>query len=233
MSREKLGGLLDPRNERQRGDSESNFAASRTRRGQVPSNGGNVLKGKKESASTGQGRGARDSQTTGRDPQVKNIRSRGDRPAQYHVQRATAKPLLARLDGVYKASRGWRAKCPSCKGKDARVSILELDGFISVTCFGGCHRDDVLAAAGVRWRDITPPRTWPLSPAERRQHGRAQRESGWEAALKVLAYEAFVVLVAARELYAVGGLSIEDGRRLAKSVDVIKKAAVVLVRSDR
>jgi len=61
--------------------------------------------------------------------------------------------LLSRLHGVMKSGNGWRARCPSCDSRRRdNVSIAEMDGRVLVYCFGGCTRDDVLAA----WR-ASPP----------------------------------------------------------------------------
>jgi len=90
----------------------------------------------------------------------------------------------------------------------------------------------VLAAVGLTWADIMPPRTWPESPEERRQARRALKEASWSAALEVLAVEAAVVGLAAPQIAAWQPLSVEDDRRLALAVDRIGRAAVALTCED-
>lgn len=152
----------------------------------------------------------------------------------YHVDHASADVLLHRLDGVQRAGTGWRARCPACEGRSRKLSIAESDGRVLIHCFGGCAAADVLAAVGLRWSDLRPPRHWPQSPEERRRARRALQQAGWAAALGVLALESRIVLLAARELWAVGGLgSVEDGKRLAQAVERIAGAASVLIEGAR
>ncbi len=147
----------------------------------------------------------------------------------YHVDHASADVLLQRLEGVQRAGTGWRARCPACGGKSRKVSITESGDRVLIHAFCGCPAIDILAAIGLTWPDLHPPRTWPLSREEQRHARRAIKECGWAAALGVLALESRVVLLAAREIWAVGGLgSVEDGKRLALAVKRIADAATVL-----
>lgn len=149
----------------------------------------------------------------------------------FHVQSATAEPLLQRLDGVQKSGNGWRARCPACGGKSRKVSIAEREGRVLIHAFCGCPSLDVLQAVGLSWGDVMPPRNWPESPLERRQARRAIRETGWASALAVLATEATVVRIAGRQLAGWQALSVEDDDRLARAVALIDGAAAVLVEA--
>lgn len=172
------------------------------------------------------GRGLVEAQTKGSGLQTNST-------VQLHLTHASAEPLLARLDGVQKAGGGWRARCPACGGKSRKVSIAESDSRILVHCFGGCRADEVIGAVGLAWADLHPPRTWPQTPEEQRRVRRAIREAGWSAALSVLALESKVVLLAAREIWLIGGLgSVEDGKRLALAVERIAKASAVFCEAD-
>ena len=151
----------------------------------------------------------------------------------FRADYATAEPLLQRLEGVQKSGNGWRARCPSCGGKSRKVAIAERDGKVLLHCFGGCKAIEVLEAVGLTWADIMPPRTWPESPEERRQARRAIREAGWASALAVLALEAKVVLIAARQLARWQCLTDDDDKRLAEAVERIDRAAAVLVEAGR
>lgn len=177
------------------------------------------------SAPTGQGRGARE--------QAAGHGMPSHHTAAPYGAHAGAGALLDRLDGVQRSGNGWRARCPSCGGRSRKVSVTDRDGVTLIYCFGGCQAVEVLQALGLGWADILPPRTWPQTPEDRRQARRAIRESGWSAALEVLALESKVVLFAARELHHTGGLEIEDGKRLAEAVKRIDHAANVLVEVRR
>lgn len=128
-----------------------------------------------------------------------------------------------------KCGNGWRLPCPSCGGSSYKVSITEGDKRRALLhCFGCNDAGAVLAAVGLRLADLYEPQGWPTSPAEQQRRRRAMREAGWGAALDVLALEANIVLMAARELYATGGLEVEDGKRLAEAVKRIDGAKAVL-----
>lgn len=151
----------------------------------------------------------------------------------FHVQNATAEPLLQRLEGLQKSGGGWRAKCPACGGASRKVTIAERDGRVLLHCFGGCKAIEVLEAVGLGWPDIMPPRHWPESPEERRQTRRAIREAGWASALTGLVLEAKVVLIAARQLAQWQCLSEDDDARLAQAVERIDHAATMLLEVRR
>ena len=137
--------------------------------------------------------------------------------------------VLQRLEGVRAEGKGWRSLCPSCGGKSRKVSLAEgTDGRVLVHAFCGCSVPSVLSAVGLTLRDLHPPRGWPESPDEKRNARRALRESGWRAALSVLAREATVVQIAGRLLCGWQVLSVEDDARLALAVARIDGAKAVL-----
>jgi len=147
------------------------------------------------------------------------------------VLSASAEPLLQRLDAVQRSGRGWRARCPACGGRSQKLTVAERDGKVLLHCFAGCATVDVLAAVGLTFADIMPPRTWPDSPEERRQARKAIREAGWSSALSVLATEATVVQIAGAQLARWQFLSQEDDERLALAVQRISGAAGVLIEA--
>lgn len=152
----------------------------------------------------------------------------------YHVDHASAEPLLSRLDGVQRAGNGWRARCPACGGKSRKVSIAESGERVLVHAFCGCRAEDVLGAVGLSWADLHPPRSWPLSREEQRKARRAIQQAGWAAALAVLSLESKVIAIAARDIHTLGGLqSSSDLDRLALAVERIGSAAAVLIDAAR
>lgn len=164
-------------------------------------------------------------------PAAGNGRGAANSGRRWHVDHASAEPLLQRLDGVQKSGNGWRARCPACDGRSRKLSIAETGDMVLMHCFGGCRAVEVLGAIGLTWADIMPPRNWPASPEERRHARRAIREAGWASALAVLALEAKVALIAARQLSSRWYLSIEDDARLAQAVERIDNACGALVEA--
>jgi hypothetical protein len=80
--------------------------------------------------------------------------------------------VLARLQSVRRAGRGWTARCPSHDDRDPSLSVSAGDvQSVVLRCHGGCAPDDVLRAIGLTWADLTPsgesrtPRVVEFSPA--------------------------------------------------------------------
>jgi|GEM_PF-890643 len=150
----------------------------------------------------------------------------------YHAERASAQPLLARLEGLQKSGNGWRARCPACGGQSRKLSIAERDDKVLVHCFACNDADGVLEAVGLRWPDLHPPRSWPLTTAARRAQHRVIREVGIASAVDVLAVESVVLCLAAQQLADWPILDVPDNDRLALACDRTGKAAVVLTGKD-
>ncbi len=151
----------------------------------------------------------------------------------HHVDQAAPEVLLSRLEGVQKAGRGHRARCPACGGTSRKLSITEADGRVLIHCFGGCETIDVLHAVGLRWSDIQPPRHWPESPEERRQVRRAAREAALIAALPELAYATAVVRLASQQLHRQRALDEADYQTLLKAEEIIGNAREFFCESKR
>lgn len=146
----------------------------------------------------------------------------------WHADVVTAEPLLQRLDGVQKAGKGWRARCPACGGKSRKLSITECDNKVLVTCFD-CHDTPaVLAAVGLSFADLFPPRHWPETPKERAAARKLAREGAQRAALSVLAFEARIVQLAAAQIAADIPLEWDDYMRLVAACERIDKAHLEL-----
>ncbi len=88
--------------------------------------------------------------------------------------------ILARLCGVREcAARGqniarqWAARCPAHPDRRASLSIAETrDGRLLVKCHAGCTRRDILAALGLRDRDLFS--NSPAPQAAPRRHDRPE-----------------------------------------------------------
>ena len=121
--------------------------------------------------------------------------------------------VLARLEGVKKNGHGrYLARCPAHKDRSPSLSVKETDtGLILVHCFAGCSVDDVIGAIGLDQSDLFPPRPETHAVKGERQFDAYQ-------ALRALADDAVLILVAARMVIKGERLIPSDMDRLSRSV---------------
>ena len=52
-------------------------------------------------------------------------------------------------------------RCPGHDDKNPSLSVLtpKEDGWVRLNCHAGCSRDQILAGAGLTWKDLAPPKT--------------------------------------------------------------------------
>jgi hypothetical protein len=63
--------------------------------------------------------------------------------------------LLQRLENVAAMSNGWTARCPAHADSTNSLSIGEgVDGRALIYCHAGCDFGEILAALGLRVRDL-------------------------------------------------------------------------------
>lgn len=137
--------------------------------------------------------------------------------------------LLDRLEGVKRSGKGWIARCPAHKDRSASLSVAEgRDGRVLMKCFAGCEALAVVRAIGLELADLFPERVTDTSPEGRAAAREAWRQSGWAAALNVLAREAAIVAIAGTELAAGRSLSHEDRARLGQALERIDGCREVL-----
>ena len=68
--------------------------------------------------------------------------------------------VLEHLEGVQYNGSGWKARCPAHADRNPSLAISEGDaGRVLLNCFAGCPKEDILEAAGLRWRDLYPSET--------------------------------------------------------------------------
>lgn len=137
--------------------------------------------------------------------------------------------LVARLEGVRATGRGYSARCPAHKDRSASLSIAEgRDGRALVKCFAGCEPLAIVRALGMELADLFPERIADSSPGGRAAAREAWRQTGWAAALGVLAREAAIVAIAGHELSEGRVLAPDDHARLLLALDRIEGAREVL-----
>ena len=137
--------------------------------------------------------------------------------------------ILARLEGVRRSGRGYRARCPACGGRSRKVSLTETgSGTVLLHAFCGCSAAQVLDAIGLTLTALFPAPMRPSTPEEHRAVRRAWREAQWGAALDVLVFEGTVVLIAGRQIVAGEPLNPADRARLALAVRRLSDARAVL-----
>jgi putative DNA primase/helicase len=66
-----------------------------------------------------------------------------------------------------RAGRTTSIRCPSHDDSNPSLSVLppNEDGWVRIKCHAGCDRDQILAAAGLDWKRLMPPKV-PVSPSK-------------------------------------------------------------------
>ena len=66
--------------------------------------------------------------------------------------------VLARLDGVQRAGKGFKARCPAHPDRSPSLSLKECDdGRVLIHCFAGCEPAAVLEAVSLNMAHLFPP----------------------------------------------------------------------------
>ncbi len=121
----------------------------------------------------------------------------------------SADRLLSALDGVKRIGVDrWLTRCPAHDDRRPSLSVRELDdGRLLVHCWSGCATGDVLAAVGLTFDALFPPKPVQHAKAERRPFPASD-------VLRAVEREALVAAVAASSLGQGGVLSDDDRKRL-------------------
>ncbi|MHB1952450.1 MAG: hypothetical protein ACYCOU_01780 [Sulfobacillus sp.] len=100
----------------------------------------------------------------------------------------TAEEIAQSLHGK-RAGKRWMCRCPRPLhrhgDRNRSLSVWESeDGWVRLKCFAGCDRDDILAALGLKVRDLAVNSAWKRSPewsrqqADRKQLKKLERRLG-------------------------------------------------------
>lgn len=118
--------------------------------------------------------------------------------------------FVARLGKVKGRNGSWTALCPAHEDKTPSLSIREgQDGRVLVHCFGGCEVYNIVGSVGMDLTDLFPPK-------DDRPRDVANKRLPFFATdlLKIAAFEALVVMVAAFDLSRGKTLSQADRERM-------------------
>lgn len=130
--------------------------------------------------------------------------------------------LLRFLDGLKAAGPGrWLSRCPSHHDTHPSLSIRETgDGTLLLRCWAGCSAADVVTACGLTLADLFPRRYEGRSPLRRGER--------WVPAdaIRCLAAECIVVLMAADAIARDELLTREDVDRVALAASRFRNAAM-------
>lgn len=130
----------------------------------------------------------------------------------------TTEALLEKLDKVRRTGKGtWTARCPAHGDKGPSLNIREKDdGKVLVRCFAECSVHEILDAVGLEISDLFPPR---------QHHGKPERRPFPAVdVLRCVAFEALIVITAARSIANGEALGSDDYKRLLLAAERIQRA---------
>ena len=144
----------------------------------------------------------------------------------------SATDLINRLEGVRQTGHGrWVAKCPCHEDRRPSLAITEKsDGAVLINDFGGCGAAEVLAAVGLDFSVLFPPRAdWECSgKAPRRERATLAPAD----ALALVAEEALFAALIASDIARGADLTEEIRARLWSAAGRIS-AAIEATKSSR
>jgi hypothetical protein len=133
----------------------------------------------------------------------------------------SAGALLSRLEKVKQTGPArWIARCPAHDDRRASLSVRETDdGRVLVHDFAGCSVENILGAVGLEFDALFPERKSSTMYAKPER----QRVSSADA-LRAVAFEAVVVMIAAGDVAKGKQLSEDSRTRMLLAVERIQAA---------
>ena len=125
--------------------------------------------------------------------------------------------LLARLENVKPAGRGYRAACPAHESKSkSTLSLKETDdGRVLLHCFAGCSAIEIVHGLGLELADLFErPITVNPTPQQQRELHDKSKMALWKSCRDDLIVEMNILLLGAGDLYQGKTLSQEDMDRM-------------------
>ena len=129
--------------------------------------------------------------------------------------------LLSRLDKVKRKAKGqWLACCPAHEDRSPSMTIAETDdGRVLIHCFSGCLVEEILSAVSLGFDALFPPK--PESSNPKRPILKPYLPA---VVLEALAFEALLVVTAARQLANGEALDDNDYQRLLLAAERLQGA---------
>ena len=127
--------------------------------------------------------------------------------------------FLNRLHKVKSSGRdSWMACCPAHEDKNPSMKIDIKNDKILIKCWTGCSVEDILGAVGMDFSDILPDK-----PLYHRSSGTSPMLSSADA-LRIVKYEAAIIMMYGQDLIAGKTVSEEDRQRFVLAVERVGDA---------
>lgn len=127
--------------------------------------------------------------------------------------------LLGKLQRVKESGRdSWQACCPAHDDKSPSLKIDVKNDKILIKCWTGCSTQEILNAVGMDFEDIFPDK-----PMYHRSSGQKPMLSSADA-LRVIKYEAAIIMMYGQDLRAGKTPSEEDHNRFVTAVQRVGDA---------
>ncbi len=127
--------------------------------------------------------------------------------------------LLGKLQKVKENGRdSWMACCPAHDDKSPSLKIDIKNDKILIKCWTGCSIEDILGAVGLDFDDIFPDK-----PMYHRSSGQKPMLSSADA-LRIVKYEAAIIMMYGQDLKAGKTPSDEDHQRFVTAVHRVGEA---------
>ncbi len=135
-------------------------------------------------------------------------------------------PILAMLEKVKGRGGNYVACCPAHADRSPSLTLRETnDGTVLLHCFAGCSVQEICDALGIAMTDLFPPKADDHRHPDYTTPAKPQRVRFMATdLLKVIAFEAQVVMVAANDMSFNRPLSDGDRERLRTAVTRISEA---------
>lgn len=127
--------------------------------------------------------------------------------------------LLNRLQKVKSSGRdSWMACCPAHEDKNPSLKISLVNDKILIKCWTGCSVEDILGAVGMDFSNIMPDK-----PLYHRSSGAPPMLTSADA-LRIVKYEAAIIMMYGQDLKAGKEVSEDDRQRFVLAVERVGDA---------
>lgn len=167
----------------------------------------------------------------------KNVRPLGRKPDAYqntlhrHYNLNPLNQVLAGLENIRPAGKGYRADCPNGHRNRGSLAISESDeGAVLMHCHSGCSCLEVLHGLGLEMKDLFPRQNINrMTPQERREYSQKVQFSALISALELVPPEMNIVACAGVDLSKGKPLDLADHRRLELAIQRVNTAIQYMI----